>query len=65
MKISYFRTKIVPDNEPLDEIEPFICLSNHEIRYIHENSNIVVFFIAEVKRVIGAAPVDDLEGFVA
>ena len=65
MKISYFRTKIVSDNEPLDEIEPFIYLSNHVIRYIHENSNIVVFFIAEVKRVIGAAPVDDLEGFVA
>ena len=44
LKISYFRTKIVPDNEPLDEIEPFIYLSNHAIRYIHENSNIVVFF---------------------
>ena len=44
LKISYFRTKIVPDNEPLDEIEPFIYLSNHVIRYIHENSNIVVFF---------------------
>ena len=49
MKISYFRTKIVSDNEPLDEIEPFIYLSNHAIRYIHENSNIVVFFIAEVE----------------
>ena len=46
LKISYFRTKIVPDNEPLDEIEPFIYLSNHVIRYIHENSNIEVFFIA-------------------
>ena len=44
LKISYFRTKIVSYNEPLDEIEPFICLSNHEIRYIHENSNILVFF---------------------
>ena len=44
LKISYFRTKIVPDNEPLDEIEPFIYLSNHVIRYIHENSNIVFFF---------------------
>ena len=44
LKISYFRTKIVPDNEPLDEIEPFIYRSNHVNRYIHENSNIVVFF---------------------
>ena len=44
LKISYFRTKIVPDNEPLDEIEPFIYLSNHVIRYIHENSIIVFFF---------------------
>ena len=44
LKISYFRTKIVSDNEPLDEIEPFIYRSNHVNRYIHENSNIVVFF---------------------
>ena len=44
LKISYLRTKIVSDNELLDEIEPFIYLSNHVIRYIHENSNIVVFF---------------------
>ena len=29
LKISYFRTIIVPDNEPLDEIEPFIFLSHH------------------------------------
>ena len=47
LKISYFRTKIVSDNEPLDEIEPFIYLSNHVIRYTHENSNCVVFFIAK------------------
>ena len=65
MKISYFRTKIVPDNEPLDEIEPFIYLSNHVIRYIHENSNIVVFFIAEVEGATRAAAVDDLESFIA
>ena len=44
LKISYFGTKIVSNNEPLDEIEPFIYLSNHVLRYIHENSNIVVFF---------------------
>ena len=39
-----FRTIIVPDNEPLDEIEPFIYLSNHVIRYIHEISNCAVCF---------------------
>ena len=65
MKISYFRTKIVPDNEPLDEIEPFIYLSNHVIRYIHENSNIVVFFHRQVEGITEAAAVDDLEGFIA
>ena len=44
LKISYFRTKIVSDNEPLDEIERFIFLSNHAIRYIDKNSNFVVSF---------------------
>ena len=60
-----FRTKIVPDNEPLDEIEPFIYLSNHVIRYIHENSNIVVFFHRLSRGRTVAVPVDDLEVFVA
>ena len=42
LKISYFRTKIVSDNEPSDEIGPFIFLPKHALRYIHENSNLSV-----------------------
>ena len=62
LKISYFRTKIVPDNEPLDEIEPFIYLSNHVIRYIHENSNIVFFFSSLKSRrsVASLAPMNQM-----
>ena len=65
MKISYFRTKIVSDNEPLDEIEPFIYLSNHVIRYIHENSNIVFFFRRLSPGGTVPVPVDDMEVFIA
>ena len=55
----YFRTKIVSYNEPLDEIELFIYLSNHAIRYIHEISIGWCVFIAEVEGVTVAIAVDD------
>ena len=45
LKISYFRTKIVSDNDPSDEIVPHIFLSNHALRCIHEISNLVVHFL--------------------
>ena len=45
LEILYFRTKIVSDNEPSDQIVPFILLSNHALRCIHEISNLVVHFL--------------------
>ena len=45
LKILYFRTKMVSDNEPSDQTVPFILLSNHALRCIHEISNLVVHFL--------------------